>query len=91
MTANFLAAVASHEQLLRMHPDYQVRPQFEGALRPRSARSHLRPARLLSAPAFAHPPSPPPPAPRPQLFLLEATQYSMATEQQRAAMQVRPR
>ncbi|GBF88316.1 hypothetical protein Rsub_01028 [Raphidocelis subcapitata] len=44
MSGNFLAAVASHEPLLRLHPDYQ-------------------------------------------LFLLEATQYAMATEQQRAAMQ----
>jgi len=45
MSANFLTAVASHEQLLRLHPDYQT-------------------------------------------FLLEATQYSMAPAQQRAAMHV---
>ncbi|KAI8475221.1 MAG: hypothetical protein J3K34DRAFT_71618 [Monoraphidium minutum] len=48
MSANFLAAVASHEQQLRRHPEYQA-------------------------------------------FLLEATQYSMASEQQRAAMQADPR
>ncbi|KAI8468265.1 MAG: hypothetical protein J3K34DRAFT_523064 [Monoraphidium minutum] len=48
MSANFLAAVAGHEQLLRHHPDFQ-------------------------------------------LFLLEATQYSMASEQQRAAMTADPR
>jgi len=46
MSANFFAAVAYHEALLRGHPDYQT-------------------------------------------FLLEATQFSMASKQQRAAMQVR--
>jgi hypothetical protein len=46
MSANFFAAVAYHEPLLRSHPDYQG-------------------------------------------FLLEATQFSMASKQQRMAMQVR--